>query len=300
MGTPEFALPVLGALVRAGHEIVCVYTQPPRPAGRGRRERPSPVQAFAAEKGLAVRTPKSLKSEGEQRAFAALDADAAVSAAYGLILPKAVLDAPRWGCLNVHPSLLPRWRGAAPIQRAIMAGDTETGVTIMLVDEGLDTGPILLAARVPITAETTAGDLHDALAERGARLAVGALEDLASGRLRPKPQEEQGATYATKIERDEERLDWRESAIDLERRIRAFNPWPGVWFECREERIKVIAARTAETDGSPPGTVIDGRLTVACGDGALRLLVVQRAGKAALEAETFLRGYPLPSGEVLP
>ncbi len=295
MGSPDFSVPTLARLLEAGHEVVSVYSQPPRPAGRGHRERPSPVHAFAEARGLPVRTPKSLKSKEEQLAFADLNADAAVVSAYGLILPKAILDAPRLGCLNVHASLLPRWRGAAPIQRAILAGDTETGVTIMQVDEGLDTGLMLLADRVPITGETTARDLHDTLADRGAELMAAALEGLANGTLAATPQPDTGATYAGKLERDEGRLDWSLPAEQLERMVRALNPWPGVWFEYRGDRIKVLAA-VVETAEGPPGTVVDDRLSVACGSGALRPFRVQRPGKGVVDTEAFLRGYPFPPG----
>jgi len=300
MGSPDFAVPVLAALIDAGHAIACVYAQPPRPAGRGHKERPAPVHAFAAERGLPVRTPVSLrKSEAEQDAFVALAADAAVTAAYGLILPKRVVEAPRLGCLNVHASLLPRWRGAAPIQRAILAGDGETGITIMRMDEGLDTGPILLTGRVPITPETTTGTLHDALAPLGARLAVEALAGLAEGRLQPVPQPAWGATYAAKLEPAESRLDWRQPAADLERRVRAFQPWPGAWFEAAGTRIKVLAARVEAVAGQAPGTILDDRLTVACGEGALRLERVQREGKGPADTAAFLRGFALPAGTVV-
>lgn len=295
MGSPDFSVPTLARLLEAGHQVVSVYSQPPRPAGRGHKKRPSPVHAFAEARGLPVRTPKSLKSKEEQQAFANLNADAAVVAAYGLILPKAILDAPRLGCLNVHASLLPRWRGAAPIQRAILGGDTETGVTVMQVDEGLDTGPMLLANRVPITGATTAQDLHDTLADMGAELMVAALKGLANGTLAPTPQPDTGATYARKLERDEGRLDWSLPAEQLERMVRALNPWPSVWFEYRGERIKVLAA-VVETAEGPPGTVVDDRLSVACGSGALRPLRVQRPGKGVVDTEAFLRGYPFPAG----
>ncbi|HIJ93281.1 MAG: methionyl-tRNA formyltransferase [Rhodospirillales bacterium] len=305
MASAEFALPVLAALLDAGHEIVCVYSRPPRPAGRGHRERPSPVHAFAAEKAISVRTPKSLDGKDDQAAFAALAADAAVVAAYGLILPAPVLDAPRLGCLNVHASLLPRWRGAAPIERAIIAGDEQSGVTIIRMNEGLDSGPMVLGESVPITAETTAGDLRGALCGLGARLIVEALDGLAEGCLTPMPQPSDGVTYARKLDRGEGRLDWSRPAAELERLVRALAPWPGVWFEHQGARIKVLAAQVVEAAGTgSPGTVLDDRLAVACGaaaaeQGALRLVRVQRAGKQAVAAEDFLRGYPLPQGSRL-
>jgi methionyl-tRNA formyltransferase len=295
MGSPTFALPTLKALLDADHEVACIYAQPPRPAGRGRDERACPVHAFAVARGLPVRTPKSLKSADEQAQFAALGCDAAVVAAYGLILPAAVIAAPRLGCFNVHASLLPRWRGAAPIQRAILAGDTETGVSIMRVDEGLDTGPVLLVARVPITATTTGGELHDALAALGARLMVEALAGVAAGTLAPRPQPAIGVTYAAKIGREDERLDWTQPASALERAVRALSPAPGVWFEHAGERIKVLAAQTSMASGIP-GTVLDGTPTIACGTGALALLRLQRPGRRPLEGAAFLRGYGLPQG----
>jgi methionyl-tRNA formyltransferase len=298
MGSPSFALPTLSALIAAGHEIACVYTQPPRPAGRGRDTRFCPVHAFALEHGLEVRTPKSLKAEGEQAAFAQLGCDAGVVAAYGLILPQAVVEAPRLGCYNVHASLLPRWRGAAPIQRAILAGDGETGVSIMRVEAGLDTGPVLLAEAVPITATTTAGQLHDALAELGARLMVEALAGVAAGVLAPLPQPEQGVTYAAKLRPEDERLDWSKPAVELERAVRALSPSPGVWFEHSGERVKVLQARVVPA-GGPPGTVLDDAPTVACGEGGLALLRLQRPGRKPLEGQAFLRGYPLPPGSRL-
>jgi methionyl-tRNA formyltransferase len=295
MGSPSFALPTLAALIEAGHEIACVYTQPPRPAGRGRGTRPCPVHAFALDHGLEVRTPKSLKAEAEQAAFAELGCDAGVVAAYGLILPEAVIAAPRLGCYNVHASLLPRWRGAAPIQRAILEGDGNTGVSIMRVEAGLDTGPVLLAETVPITATTTAGELHDALAETGARLMVEALAGVAAGALIPRPQPDQGVTYAAKIGAEDERLDWRKPAAELERAVRALSPSPGVWFEHAGERIKVLQARVVAAGGLP-GTVLDDAPTVACGEGAVALLRLQRPGRKPLEGQAFLRGYPLPPG----
>ena len=301
LGTPDFARVSLEALAAAGHEIAAVYSQPPRPAGRGKKLRPSPVQACAEARGWEVRTPKRLKDPEAQAAFAALDLDVAVVAAYGLILPKAILEAPRLGCLNVHASLLPRWRGAAPIQRAILAGDRETGITIMQMDEGLDTGAILLKEAIPIGARTTASELHDALADLGGRLIVAALESLAEGSLDPRPQPEAGVTYAAKLERGEGRLDWRESAAALDRRRRAFAPWPGAWFEAAGERIKVLDSEVAQRPaGAAPGQVLDDGLTIACGEGALRPLTLQRAGKQPMAAAAFLRGFALEPGTRLP
>jgi methionyl-tRNA formyltransferase len=297
MGSPDFALPSLRALAEAGHEIAAVYAQPPRPAGRGQKERPCPVHALALERGWEARTPANLKDEGAQAAFAALGLDVAVVVAYGLILPNPVLAAPRLGCVNVHASLLPRWRGAAPIQRAILAGDTETGITIMQVTEGLDAGPRLLEEAVPIGAAETAETLHDRLATLGAHLIVTALEGLAAGTQNARPQPEHGVTYAAKLQRGEGRLDWRRPAVELERAVRAFTPWPGAEFEASGTRIKVLGAEVvASGPAAAPGTVLDDRLTVACGGGALRLTKVQRAGKAPLDAEAFLRGFDLAPG----
>jgi methionyl-tRNA formyltransferase len=295
LGSAPFSLPTLAALLGAGHEVTAVYTQPPRPAGRGYQLTRSPVDVYADGRGLPVRTPASLRDADEQRRFAELDLDAAVVAAYGLILPTPILAAPRLGCLNVHASLLPRWRGAAPIERAILAGDDETGVTIMQVDAGLDTGPILLAARVPIGSETTAAALHHALADLGAGLMLRALAGLAAGTLRSTRQSEDGATYAEKIARDEGRLDWFRPAAELQRAVRALNPRPGVWFERAGERIKVLAAEVVDYRGMP-GRVLDDRLTIACAEGALRPRLLQRPGRAPTETEAFLRGYPLPPG----
>jgi methionyl-tRNA formyltransferase len=295
MGSPDFAVPTLAALLDAGHEVVHVYSQPPRPAGRGQRQRLAPVHAFAEARGLAVRTPAKLKEAAEHAAFAALGADAAVIAAYGLILPTPILEAPVLGCINVHASLLPRWRGAAPIQRAIMAGDTETGVTIMGVEKGLDSGPIILAGSLPITATTTAPELHDALSQLGAGLMVEALDGLAAGRLTPTPQPEEGVTHAAKLGPDDGRLDWRRPAVELERAVRALNPWPGTWFEHDGGRIKVLAAEIAGADAEP-GTVLDQSLMVACGSGALRPTRLQRPGKAPTDSAAFLRGYPIGKG----
>ena len=299
MGTPEFAVATLAALMDAGHAVVCVYTRPPRPGGRGQRQRPSAVHAFAARHGIEVRTPVSLKSAEEQRAFADLGADAAVVVAYGLILPPEILGATRLGCLNLHASLLPRWRGAAPIQRAIMAGDEETGVTVMLVDEGLDSGPILLTERVPISLATTAESLARELARRGAALMVKALAGFAEGRLEPRPQPARGATYAKKVRAEDGRLDWRRPAPELEHLIRGLTRKPGAWFEHAGSRIKIHGAEIAPNRGGLPGEVLDDGLTVACGSGALRLTKVQRQGRAEMPVADFLRGFPLPRGTVL-
>jgi methionyl-tRNA formyltransferase len=297
MGTPEFSVACLTALIAAGHDIAAVYTQPPRPAGRGKKPLSSPVQTMAQANGIEVRTPVTLKSAEEQAAFAALALDGAVVVAYGLLLPPGILDVPRLGCLNIHASLLPRWRGAAPIQRAIMAGDAETGITIMRMDRGLDTGPMLLNESTPILADDTAGALHDRLASMGARLIVRALEELAQDKLASRPQPSTGITYAAKLTRDDERLDWRRPAIELGRQVRALNPRPGAWFAHGDERLKVVAAEILDAAPSAaPGLVLDDRLTVACGAGALRVTVVQRAGRAPAPAAEFLRGYALPPG----
>jgi methionyl-tRNA formyltransferase len=299
MGTPGFAVPILQALLAAGHDVVAVYTQPPRPAGRGYRPQPSPVQRVAEGAGIPVRTPVKLDA-AEQARFRALALDAAVVVAYGLILPRAVLEAPRLGCLNVHASLLPRWRGAAPIQRAILAGDEITGITIMQMDEGLDTGPMLLSERVAIGPETTAASLHDELAALGAHLIARALAGLADGTLVAHPQPADGVTYARKLARDEGRIDWHKPAAELERFVHALNPAPGVWFEHRGERIKVLEATVVERDAAAaPGTVLDSSLTIACGSGALRVTRLQRAGRAAVGADAFLRGYSLNPGDRL-
>lgn len=301
MGSPDFAVPSLRALVEAGHEVVCVYAQPPRPAGRGQKERLTPVDEAAIELGIPVRTPRSLRGPQEQAEFAALDLDLAVVAAYGLILPREILDAPRLGCINVHASLLPRWRGAAPIQRAILAGDAETGVTIMQMDVGLDTGDMLLSRSVPITAETTGQSLHDQLSLLGAELIVPAVAGLAQGALTGTPQPEEGVTYAKKLERDEGRLDFRRPAVELERLVRAFDPWPGAFFEHEGTRIKVLAAEAFEIGpiSNLPGTVLDPELTISCADGAFRPTRVQRPGKGPMDVPSFLRGFQIPPGTVL-
>ncbi len=297
MGTPDFAVPGLAALIDGGHHVVCVYSQPPRAAGRGMKTKPSPVQAFAEAHGITVRTPSSLKDADEQAAFAALDVDAAVVIAYGLILPPPILAAPRLGCINVHASLLPRWRGAAPIQRAIMAGDAETGVTIMQMDEGLDTGPMLLTEAIGIDAGTTADALHDRLSEIGARLIVDALDGLAEGRIRPMKQPAEGATYADKITPEDGRLDWRRPAAELECLVRALSPRPGAWLVHAGERIRVLVAEVGDAPAdASPGRVLDDRLTIACGSGALRCTRVQRQGKSAMDAGAFLRGFAIAPG----
>ncbi|MBI3445842.1 MAG: methionyl-tRNA formyltransferase [Magnetospirillum sp.] len=299
MGTPDFSVPILESLLEAGHQVVCVYSQPPRPAGRGHKEQPTPVHAFAQARGLPVRTPKSLKSPEAQAEFAALGADMAVVAAYGLILPQAVLDAPRLGCLNVHASLLPRWRGAAPIQRALLAGDAETGVTIMQMDAGLDTGAMLLRESILLAPDTNASWLHDMLAAMGARMIVEAVARLEEDEPLPAtPQPTEGVTYAHKLAKDEGLLDWSLPAAQLERKVRALNPWPGVWFEMGGERIKVLDAALLPGDGAP-GTVLDDQLTIACGKFALRPLKVQRAGKGVLTTGEMLRGHAIPKGTVL-
>ena len=300
MGTPEFAATILEGLIGAGHRIRAVYTQPPRPAGRGHRLQPSPVQTTAERHGLMVRWPTSLRSAEAQAEFAAIGADAAVVAAYGLILPPPVLAAPRLGCLNVHASLLPRWRGAAPVQRAILAGDRETGVTIMQMDEGLDTGPILLRETVPIGPDTTAGELTERLAQVGARAMLAALDGVAGPTLAPRAQPAEGVTYAAKLRRDEAWLDWRNPAEVLERQVRAFDPWPGAYFLGRGERIRVLRAEAAATAAAAPGTIVDENLTIACREGAFRPLILQRAGRGALDTAAFLRGFKLPPGTVLP
>jgi methionyl-tRNA formyltransferase len=299
MGTPDFAATILDALIAARHRIKAAYSQPPRPAGRGQRLQPSPVQVQAEVRGIPVHYPTSLRDPQTQAEFAALHADAAIVAAYGLILPPAILAAPRLGCLNVHASLLPRWRGAAPIQRAILEGDRETGVTIMQMDAGLDTGAILLQQAEPITPTTTGGGLTARLAALGGELIVTALERLAAGDLAPHPQPDTGITYAKKLTRDEARLDWRLPAERLERQVRAFDPWPGAYFMAENERIRVLSAAIAAGTGAP-GTVLDDRLSIACGEGALRPLRIQRAGRAAMDAGALLRGFALPPGMVLP
>ncbi|MFL4469913.1 methionyl-tRNA formyltransferase [Tateyamaria armeniaca] len=296
MGTPDFSVPALEALHGAGHDIACVYTQPPRPAGRGKKDRPSPVQTRAEALGLPVRHPSSLRDAEAQAQFAALNADIAVVVAYGLILPQPILDAPSDGCLNIHASLLPRWRGAAPIHRAIMAGDTETGVCIMQMEAGLDTGPVLLRGATPIGPSDTTALLHDRLADMGADLIVEALGQLET--LTPEVQPEEGVTYAQKIDKSEAAIDWSRPAIEVDRQIRGLSPFPGAWFEQDGARIKVLGSVLADGSGMP-GHVLDDVLSVACGTGAVRLSRLQRAGKGAQDADVFLRGHPIPRGTQL-
>jgi len=295
MGSPDFAVPTLDALVEAGHEVIAVYTQPPRPAGRGKGERPTAVDERAGELGIEVRCPTSLRSEEEQEAFAELDADVAVVAAYGLILPQPILDAPLLGCLNVHASLLPRWRGAAPVQRAIMAGDESTGVTIMQMEAGLDTGPMLLKRAVEIE-DKNAAQLTEELAKLGAAMMVEVLADLPG--FDPIPQPEEGVTYAPKIKKEEARIDWSRPARELVRHVQGLAPFPGAWFEVDGERVKLLAAEGARGHGTP-GEVLDDRLTIACANGALRATLVQRAGKAPMAVEELLRGFAIPEGTIL-
>ncbi len=295
MGTPDFAVPALRALHAAGHAVCAVYCQPPRPAGRGHAVQKCPVHRAAEALGLAVRTPARLRNNAaEHDAFAALGLDAAVVAAYGLILPPAMLEAPRRGCLNIHASLLPRWRGAAPIQAAILAGDARSGATIMQMDAGLDTGPMLLEESVPIAATTTASVLHDQLAEIGARLILRTLDDNPP----PRPQPEDGASYAPKLTKDDGRIDWTRPADALDRQVRALNPWPGTFTTLEGETLKVLAAAPVAGAGAP-GQVLDDALTVACGTAALRLLRVQRPGRPAMDAAALLRGHRVPPGTML-
>ena len=295
MGTPEFAVPTLRALVAAGHEVVAAYTQPPRPAGRGKKLQNSAVHVAAESLGIAARHPVSLRGAEAQADFAALGADIAVVAAYGLILPQAVLDAPRLGCLNVHASLLPRWRGAAPIQRAILAGDEETGVCIMQIEAGLDTGPVLARATL-IVGGKTAGEVTDELAVLGARLLIEVLGDLSAHPASAQP--DVGVTYANKIDKAESRFDFAQPAEQVERQVRAFAPSPGAWFELEGERYRVLAAETANTAG-PPGVTLDDCLTIGCGEGSIRPTLMQRAGRPAMETAALLRGRPIASGTSL-
>ncbi len=297
MGTPEFAVPTLTEIVSAGHDVVAVYTRAPKPAGRGQAERKSPVHEAAEGFGIPVMTPKSLRNEAEQIAFAAFDADVAVVVAYGLILPKPILEAPRLGCLNLHGSLLPRWRGAAPIQRAVLAGDARTGAMVMQMDEGLDTGPVALVDEMPIGPDMTTGELHDRMMLVGADLVGRALAALERGSLTFTPQAEEGVSYASKIDKAESRIDWSKPAAEVHNLIRGMSPFPGAWFELdlggQVTRVKAIRSTIGSGHGAP-GTILPD-LTIACGAGAVRLVTVQREGKAAMDAPTFLRGAgPLP------
>ncbi len=296
MGTPDFSVIALQALKAAGHDIVRVYTQPPRPAGRGKKPRPSPVHQVAEAAGLDIATPESFRAPEVIADFATLNADIAVVVAFGQILPQAALDAPTHGCLNIHASLLPRWRGAAPIQRAIIAGDAETGVGIMQMEAGLDTGPVLAEARTPIGPEDTAATLHDRLAGLGADLIVQTLADLAT--LTPTPQPENGITYAAKITKHEARIDWTRPAEEIDRKIRGLSPFPGAWCEINGERVKLLMSSLADGQGHP-GEALEDNLTIACGDGAIRLLRLQRAGRSAQSADEMLRGFPIDQGAQL-
>ena len=295
MGSPDFAVPSLDALAESAHEVVAVYAQPPRPAGRGKAERKTAVHERAEALGIEVRTPRTLRDADEQARFAALACDLAVVAAYGLILPKPILEAPKRGIVNVHASLLPRWRGAAPIQRAILAGDEVSGVTIMQVDEGLDTGPMLLRREIDIRGKN-AGQVTEELAELGARALVQWLDDPTP----PKPQPDEGATYASKIDKAEARIDWRRSADEIERQVRAFNPVPGAWFEANGERVKLLEAAVGDDASATPGQVLDDCLNIACGSGYVRPLKVQRAGRAPMTAGELLRGFAIAKGTILP
>ena len=306
MGTPDFAVPTLAELIAQGHDIAAVYSQPPRPKGRGMALEPGPVHKFAAGAGLAVRTPLSLKGEAEQAEFAALNIDAAIVVAYGLLLPKPILDAPALGCFNLHGSLLPRWRGAAPIQRAVMAGDAETGVMVMQMEEGLDTGPVLMAERVPVGRKTS-GELAGELSRLGADLMVRALGALERGGVTPVVQSADGVTYAKKILKDEARIDWTKSAPEIDCLVRGISPFPGAWTEVNGERLKVLYAEpafdlSAASGGGghdAPGTALDDALTIACGSGALKLRKVQRAGGKAMDADALLKGFAVPRGTLL-
>jgi methionyl-tRNA formyltransferase len=297
MGTPDFAVPTLTELIGQGHDIAAVYTQPARPKGRGLSAEPSPIEKLARTHGLDVRTPQTLRDATAQADFAALDLDAAVVVAYGLLLPKPILDAPKRGCFNLHGSLLPRWRGAAPIQRAIMAGDAQTGVMVMRMEEGLDTGPVLMTERTPIGRKTY-GELHDELARLGADLMVRALGAMERGTVTEHPQQEAGATYAKKIAKEEARIDWTKSAHEIDCLIRGLSPFPGAWCEAKGERLKVLYAEPV-SGSDLPGEILDDHLTVACGDGALKLTRLQRAGGRPMNTDEFLRGFALPKGAKL-
>ena len=298
MGTPMFAVPSLSSLVGAGHEVTAVYTQPPRRSGRGQKIQKSPIHDWSDQHGLTVQTPVNFNGNEVRAEFVRQDIDIAVVVAYGLILPKPILCAPRFGCVNVHASLLPRWRGAAPIQRAIMAGDTTTGVSIMFMEEGLDTGPVLGSEKVSIGPEMIAGDLHDVLATVGAKLLTQVLNEFGEGPIAPMAQKSMGVTYAKKIEKSEHRIDWRNSSEAIRRCVRAFAPWPGAWFEFKGERVKVLVTKIGNGTGMP-GEVLDDKLTIACGDGSLRLMCIQREGRRPVVADEFLRGTLLARGTIL-
>ena len=300
MGTPDFAVPAFKALVESEHTVIAAYTQPPRPAGRGQKLHKSAVHQYAEQQGIPVYHPKSLKKPEAQAEFADLKADIAVVAAYGLILPQAVLDAPTYGCLNIHGSLLPRWRGAAPIQRAIMAGDTETGICIMQMDKGLDTGDVLLRRETPITSETTAQSLHDTLADMGAKMTVEVLDRIAAGSPpAPEKQTDDGMSYARMLSRDDGRIDWTKSAAEIERQLRALTPWPGVWCQLPDEkRLKIHSVEIADGTGAP-GKIIGKDLTVACGHGALKLTSVQPENKKPMDGRSFLNGHDVNIGDCL-
>ncbi|MEM9669717.1 MAG: methionyl-tRNA formyltransferase [Pseudomonadota bacterium] len=301
MGSPDFSVKALEALCETDNEIICVYTQPPRPAGRGKADRPTAVHAFADAQGLPVRTPKSLKKDPAQAEFGALGADLAIVVAYGLILPQPVLDAPRLGCINLHASLLPRWRGAAPIQRAIMAGDRETAVQAMVMEAGLDTGPVLATARTDIASDDTAGSLHDRLAELGAQLLPSVIEALAGGALQPKAQSEEGVIYASKLGPEDQLIDWSKPASEIDCQIRGLSPFPGAytfWTPPGAEkpvRLKLLMSRYEEDEGAP-GEALDDQLLIGCGDGSVRITRLQRPGKGPMDVADFLRGTPIPAG----
>ena len=298
MGAADFAVPALDALADAGHDIAAVYTQPPRPAGRGRKERPTPVHLRARELGLEILTPVSLRGAAEQARFVALRSDVAVVVAYGLLLPPAILAAPRLGCLNIHPSLLPRWRGAAPVARAILAGDIETGVSIVKMDEGLDTGPVLAQTRVAMPDRAMTDTFEAELARLGAAMLVETLQAYDAGTIEPMPQDEAGATYAHKFAKQDGAIDWSRSADEIDRQVRALSPWPGAWFTLGEDTVRVLACELAEGKGAPGTLLVDG-FVVACGTGAVELARVQRAGKAAMSGDAFLRGARLEAGDRL-
>ncbi len=300
MGTPDFAVPTLKQLINSSHELVAVYSQPPRPAGRGKKEQKSPIHELAEQYNIQVKTPASLKKPEAQKEFTDMKADVAVVAAYGLLLPEAILKGTKFGCINVHPSLLPRWRGAAPIQRAIMAGDKETGVCIMQMDKGLDTGDVMVMERYSIPARTTAGMLHDMLAKIGAKLVLQTLDKLSRGKLESEKQSTEGITYANKITKEDEKIDWQKTAAEIANQIHGLSPRPGAFFEYKGEKIKIFSAETQVVEHSkPPGTILDNNLVIACGKNVLKPLKLQRPGKNPLDIKDFLRGFSIPAGEVL-